>query len=445
MKSFMAGDNPSEFGLNFTGVPQDSAEAQFTPVNICGEGAGGTVYRVRLNGLLVAVKRLSEKNRLNAAFIAAYRKEFEIGRRLRHIALPVYRELRADAGEVYIVMDFVDGVTVDNFLGTPEGKAYFRNEHNLRDFLSQILNVLSYLHRNGVVHCDLKPANLMLRHSDGSVMLIDLDKAYCDTHDLTHGGTPGISDAVSDHCKPTAAKDFAALGRVMDVIYGPGNKSAPHGFRRFRKLCDQPDISAAKLREALEASPRFSKKVVITVAALIVSIITGGILYTQTIKTASGGQREVAEYGEVQPGRDTVAAAAIPDETGSATFSVSRPPDDAHRNHDRRIIDFDSRMERYIRETVSAQSALRTGKLTDTEIQDLATRVSDLYSSTYDEIIEEHRKNYPEASEADVYRDVVEALGNSRTFKIMQAFSKELVDTVNARLDRLDALHAQPH
>lgn len=439
----MAGDNSSEFGPQFVAVSQESVEAQFIAENICGEGAGCVVYRVRLDGLLVAVKRLSDRHRLNAAFIAAYRKEFEIGRRLRHMALPVYRELRADARDVYIVMDFIDGATLDDFLDTSRGKDYFRDDENLRNFLSRTLDVLAYLHRSGVVHCDLKPANLMLRHSDCSVILIDFDKAYCDTHDLTHGGTPGMSDAVTGQSKPMATKDFAALGRVMDVLLSRDNRSVPRRFRRFRKLCDQPGITADKLKNALEASAKKTTNIVVTVAALIVSVMAVYGLFFQERNALPDSREGAKEYNNVaQTAPDTAETVITPDKAVTAPDEIVNAPETGSSvvGRDNRVdnIDFDGRMERYVKETVSARAALRSGKLTDTEIQDMTQRTSDLYLQTYERIIEDYRKMHPTASETDVYRDVIAAAGSSRAFKIMQSFSKELVDTINSRLKKLD-------
>ena len=434
----MANGNPSGFGQEFRESSQDSAEAQFIPENICGEGAGCKVYRIRLDGLLVAVKRLSEAQRLNATFVAAYRKEFEIGRRLRHDALPVYHGLRADTEEVYIVMDFVDGVTVEDYLDTAEGKAYLSDGENLGKFLSQVLDAVAYLHRSGVVHCDLKPSNIMLRRSDSSAMIIDLDKAYRDTHDLTHGGTPGISDAIPGHEKPDAGKDLAALGRILDVIMSRTGNAASRKFRRFRKLCDAPDISAAKLRAALPTPAKPAKTAAIWIVALVnLTFIGMALFYYGHKETADTQELPVRDTTE-QISHDSIGTGMSRNETASRTAAAKESHTATAEKGDE-IREFDSRMAKYIKETESATAALRSGKLTDTEIQNLASRVSDLYLSASDEIKEDYRKRFPAASESDVYLALTKALGSSRTFQIMQSFNKELMDTVNARLAKLDA------
>jgi tRNA A-37 threonylcarbamoyl transferase component Bud32 len=442
----MADDNLSGFGVESADFSEESAEAQFISGNICGKGASCTVYRMRLNGLQVAVKRLSDTQLLNAAFISAYRKEFEIGRRLKHDALPVYRDLRVDSKEVYIVMDFVDGVTVDDFLVNDEGREYFNDEENLRRFLLQLLDAVAYLHRSGVIHCDVKPANIMLRNSDRAVMLIDLDKAYCDTYDLTHGGTPGISDVVGGEEKPSAGKDFAAIGRVLDIITGRAAKAASRKFRRFRHLCDMPDISVAKLRGALSEANKSAKTAVVLIAALVnITLIVAVMFLLKSNLPIDEQTLAIDNSAQQNEPADTVASEVIAAGNGSLpkaeVIEVSRVESAGERNE---IADFDSRMARYIEATESATADLRSGKLSDSDIQKLASRVSDLYFSIFDDIRADYKREFPDASESDAYLALTTALGNSRTFKIMQAFNQEVLDTVNARLAKFDASNQIP-
>ncbi len=431
----MACNYPSGFGSEFPVLSRESVTAQFLPENICGEGAECTVYRVRLDGLLVAAKRLSERQRLNAGFVAAYRKEFEIGRRLRHDALPVYREIRADAVEVYIVMDYIDGDNLDDFAETAEGRDYFRDEENMRKFLTELLNVVGYLHRSGVVHCDLKPANIMLRHSDRAAMLIDLDKAYCDTHDLTHGGTPGISDAVNRPEKPTADKDFAAIGRVVDIITGGDKNGIPRAFRRFRSLCDAPGVSADKLRRSLQRPDLPISTVINAIAALSIVVVIGVVLFADRRGHDADIRPSLVEDTITQSAREVERGMRATREADNKTVELSA----AHRKAPEKgqMTDFDSGMKKFTEAALSATATLRSGKLTDSELQSLAAQVSDLYLTTCDELREEYKRKHPDASDSDAHTALANALGNSRTIQIMQSFNKELLDTVNARTEKI--------
>ncbi|MCM1293056.1 MAG: protein kinase [Bacteroides sp.] len=135
---------------------KNSLEAQFTDENICGSGASCTVYSVRLIGRHLAVKRLEEAERLNSTCVAAFRKEYEMGSRLRHNGLPVYHSMREDVDEVYLVMDFIDGCTLQHYMSTPRGRSRMDNDENIVKVMKQLIEVTDYLHRCGVIHCDIK-------------------------------------------------------------------------------------------------------------------------------------------------------------------------------------------------------------------------------------------------------------------------------------------------
>lgn len=197
---------------------EDLIHNSFTAENICGKSASCIVYQMRRQGLRVAVKRLKAEYCTEPTHVNSYRKEYQLGEQLKHDALPVYRDMHEDVNEVYIVMDFVDGISLSDFLETEAGKEYLRNAENVKRFLTQLLDVVTYLHRSGVIHCDIKPANTMLRHSDRGVMLLDMDKCYSDSLDRTHGGTAFICDPLDNGDKPTVAKDFSAIGNLIDYI-----------------------------------------------------------------------------------------------------------------------------------------------------------------------------------------------------------------------------------
>ncbi len=141
---------------------EDLVRNSFTDKNICGESTSCIVYHTRWQGLRVAVKRLKAEYRTDPRYVESYRKEYQLGRQLKHDALPVYREMHEDANEVYIVMDFIDGVSLKGFLASDDGPEYFSSLDNLKRFLTQLLGVVAYLHRSGIIHCDIKPANIML-------------------------------------------------------------------------------------------------------------------------------------------------------------------------------------------------------------------------------------------------------------------------------------------
>ena len=244
----------SDFGSGLNSDNLDSVPFYLNDENVCGEGATCHVYRKHLNGMQVAVKRLKSEFTSNPTYVAAYRKEFQIGQRLKHDALPTYREFKEDSLGIYIVMDYVDGISLEDFIHISEGQEYFRSWDNVRSFFKQLLSVVGYLHRCGVIHCDIKPANIMLRHIDLGVMLLDLDKAYSDVLDTSHGGTVSVSAPLSYGEKPTAQKDFVAVGKVMDCIAAAVTGFPRLRFRKFRNDCLSGTASIDSLTHKLQGS-----------------------------------------------------------------------------------------------------------------------------------------------------------------------------------------------
>lgn len=141
-----------------------------------GEGAMGAVYlgRQTQTGSQVAIKhrlkgdadRFARECRLLCD--ASYRTEPADGHVVRGI------EVFSEAGDDYLVMEFVDGVNLTDkrFQRLPLRKAL--------KFVDSILSGLSFLHRIGCIHRDLKPANLIFPRlqSKSHIVIVDLGIAY---------------------------------------------------------------------------------------------------------------------------------------------------------------------------------------------------------------------------------------------------------------------------
>lgn len=412
----------SGFSSDFVRPSSGSAVAQFTPDNICGEGATCVVYQMRLEGLRVAVKRLKAEQRGNPTYVAAYRKEYTIGRNLKHDSLPVYRELHADEDEVYIVMDYVDGISLEDFIQTDEGREYFSSVANVRRFLSELVNAVGYLHHSGVIHCDIKPANIMLRHSDRGVMLIDLDKSYSDILDLTHGGTPTISDPLDAGQKPTAQKDIAAIGRLMDVISDHAIDFPAKKFKPFRKACQTDGVNADNLNQILN-TPSRSKWLLIAIGigiilAIIISLIMGN---KRTIES-------VVPYENTIVPKDTVVAK-------DTVIQIVKEPEQLKKqpHETKMVIDFDNHMSSFIPVAEDALRQLSDGSLDNREINDLVHGLVENYYNVYGNVVDESKAKYSRMSGTDVELAVGRASEKSRASKLLQQFTKAAADTMAIR------------
>jgi serine/threonine-protein kinase len=151
-------------------------DGQYQMEALLGKGGMGAVYRARhiLLGDRVAIKVLPPEVRNNAEWLRRFRREGQAARRFRHEnAVTVYDLRTAADGTIYMVMEYVEGHTLDHAIKTrgrfPAAEAF--------QVLTPIMSVLDTAHSMGVVHRDLKPENIMIGKAENGppiVKLLDL-------------------------------------------------------------------------------------------------------------------------------------------------------------------------------------------------------------------------------------------------------------------------------
>jgi len=152
-------------------------DGQYQMEALLGKGGMGAVYRARhiLLGDRVAIKVLPPEVRTNAEWLRRFRREGQAARRFRHPNSVTVYDLRTSAdGTIYMVMEYVEGHTLDHELKT---RGRFTAAEAF-EVLTPIMSVLDTAHSMGVVHRDLKPENIMVGKSaeggESSVKLLDL-------------------------------------------------------------------------------------------------------------------------------------------------------------------------------------------------------------------------------------------------------------------------------
>src|SRR5687768_11415138 len=127
---------------------------------VAGRGGMGVVYRARQQepDWLVALKLIAAEYAADQAFRARFRRESSIAAQLEHPnVIPVHAVGEAD-GVVYIVMRFVQGTDLRAVLAQ-EGRLEPRRAAAIVDAVGQALDAA---HARGLVHRDVKPANVLI-------------------------------------------------------------------------------------------------------------------------------------------------------------------------------------------------------------------------------------------------------------------------------------------
>jgi len=129
--------------------------------DVVGSGSSGVVYRARHTALdrQVAIKILHPLYQVHPSFVGRFEREARATSKLDHEHITRVLDFgREPDGLLYLVMEFVEGETLDALLRRegklPSGRAL--------DIVAQVLGALSAAHEQGVVHRDVKPENIMI-------------------------------------------------------------------------------------------------------------------------------------------------------------------------------------------------------------------------------------------------------------------------------------------
>ena len=172
-------------------------DGQYQMEALLGKGGMGAVYRARhiLLGDQVAIKVLPPEVRSNAEWLRRFRREGQAARRFRHPnAVTVYDLRTAADGTIYMVMEYIEGHTLDLAIKT---RGRFSAAEAL-EILTPIMSVLDTAHSMGVVHRDLKPENIMIgKATEGPPVIKLLDLGIAKMREIAgdNGGNTALTMA----------------------------------------------------------------------------------------------------------------------------------------------------------------------------------------------------------------------------------------------------------
>lgn len=254
------------------------AEVDFTrAVRLPGGGTTCDVYKTRRQRREVFVKRLKEEFRSSPLHLDALDKEFDIGVNLSHPALPHYHEFHRD----YIVMDFIDGQTLSDLIRNRD--PWLAQEKNLLYVLRTLVDVVDYLHRHNVIHCDINPDNIMITANGHNLVLIDFDKCYSDALDDTPGDP--VKYGLPSERAGSVAIDFQGMELVARQLLPLTPRSCSRRIRRFIRACSSPDVDCEKLFTILDRKRRSFRPYAVAAVAASAILLAALLLHERNQTT----------------------------------------------------------------------------------------------------------------------------------------------------------------
>lgn len=199
------------------------------------EGGMGAVYkgRHRLTGEIVAIKIITANTSKNPVLLQRFEREFQAAKILEHPNIVRGIDYCGTGPIPYLVMEYVDGESI----GQRVERDGAMDEAEALQLISQVADGLQRAHKQGLVHRDVKPDNILITR-DGVAKLTDLGlvKDTDDNLNLTKTGrglgTPHYMapEQFRDAKKVDARGDIYSLGATLfTMLTGevPFSKSSP--------------------------------------------------------------------------------------------------------------------------------------------------------------------------------------------------------------------------
>lgn len=183
-----------------------------------GGGGMADVYKAhdKILDRVVAVKILHAQLAGDKEFLAKFQMEAQGAARLSHPNIVNIYDVGVEAGMHYIVMEYVDGETLKDKI-TREGHLSIPESLKIA---KEIAEALSHAHKNNLVHCDVKPHNILVMQ-DGRVKVADfgIARAVTSTTMTYNGNVVGsvhyFSPEQAKGTKITPKSDVYSLGVVL--------------------------------------------------------------------------------------------------------------------------------------------------------------------------------------------------------------------------------------
>ena len=217
------------------------------------KGKGGMAFVYHARDLMlerdVAIKLLREDYSKDPVFEERFRQEARAAANLSHPNIVTVHDFGFDQGKLFIVMEFVPGVDLKAMI---QDRGRFTQDEAL-PLIIQACAGIGYAHRAGLVHCDVKPQNLLVM-PDLRLKVTDfgIARALATIHpeeqvDVVWGSPQYFSPEQAAGLAPSPASDVYSLGVILfEMLTGslPFVASSATGLAQLHLDAVPPDLGA---------------------------------------------------------------------------------------------------------------------------------------------------------------------------------------------------------
>ncbi|MBK8596094.1 MAG: serine/threonine protein kinase [Holophagales bacterium] len=289
-----------------------------------GRGGMGVVYRAHQPSLdrTVAIKLLSSDLIGDPDGVKRFRLEAKSVAKLNHPNITQVYDIEEEENLIYLVMEYVDGESLDGLIT----KSVLTESRCLK-IVADIADALHFAHEKGIVHRDVKPANVLMT-SDGRVKVADFGLAYLIDRE---GGTTRTGFLVGS---PNYMSPEQATGQKIDRrsdIYSLG-------VVLFRMLTGRVPFVAESSHAVLfmqvgqePPDPRELNK--------SISLVTRGLVLKALNKKPESRFQTMAEFRDALLRQAAALSAGVAGEISMDDGTVALGEDDVRRAADRALVE----------------------------------------------------------------------------------------------------------
>lgn len=188
------------------------------------EGRFFRIYKARKGTKFIILKATVNSDAMSVEIL---RREYELGKSLSHSCIVSTQDFNENTpvGPA-IILEYIDGSTLSEYIDTNPSIS------SKSLVLNDILDGVDYLHHRGILHNDLKPANIII-NKNGAARIIDFGLSVSDdsVYKGCIGGSEGFSapEIMQGKGPAGASSDIYSLGLLIKHLFG----------RKYRKISER--------------------------------------------------------------------------------------------------------------------------------------------------------------------------------------------------------------